>query len=161
MWTWFGVQLHTSTCSGGSWQGYSAVVSEDAVDDASLVWMGSDLWAIYGRRDTDLQWDLWACTPDPTGVAQGPELLGPDQLSLSVQGSNPFSGSVVLMIGAPASTSLRIYDLGGRSVLERTVEPGLFTWDGRSGSGIPVPSGVYFAVAGQGRSTESVRLVRI
>ncbi len=161
MWTSGTSELYCNTSVAGVWQGYYAVVTEDAVDDASLAWSsGGKLWAVYGRRGTDLQWDLWACTPDSTKIAAS-FCSTEGALSVSFAGRNPFSGSVVLNIASPSRVRLNIFDLSGRSVLDREVEPGLFRWSGVSDIGCPVPSGVYFAVVTDGRNTESCRLVRI
>jgi hypothetical protein len=160
MWTCGTSELHYNTYTGGAWQGYCGAVTEDAVDDASLAWLDDKLWAVYGRRDTDLQWDLWACTPDPVGIA-GHSSSTVEQLSVSVTGRNPFSGSVILNISSPFAANLRIYDLSGRTILDRQVESGLFTWTGTSDTGVPVPSGVYFAVVTDGSSMKSCRLVKI
>ena len=152
--------MHYNTYTGGAWQGYCGAVTEDAVDDASLAWLDDELWAVYGRRDTDLQWDLWVCTPDPVEIAE-PSTSTVEQLSVSVTGRNPFRGSVVLSIFSPSAGNLRIYDLSGRTILDRQVESGLFTWTGTSDTGVPVPSGVYFAVVTDGSSMKSCRLVKI
>ena len=160
MWTSGTNELYCNTSVAGVWQGYYVAVTEDAVDDASLAWSGDKLWAVYGRRGTDLQWDLWACTPDPTGVS-GTACSTEDPLSISLAGRNPFNGSVVLSIASPSRARLHIFDLSGRSILDREVESGLFTWSGTSDTGCPVPSGVYFAVVTNGSSSESCRLVRI
>ncbi len=160
MWTFGTSELHYNTYAGGAWQGYYAAVSEDAVDDASLAWSGSKLWAVYGRRDTDLQWDLWACTPDPVGIA-GPSSASVSDLSVYLVGRNPFRGSVVLSITSLSPAKLRIFDLSGRSVLDREVESGLFTWNGTTDYGDPIPSGVYFVIVSNSFSTESCRLIKI
>ncbi|MCK4506206.1 MAG: T9SS type A sorting domain-containing protein, partial [Candidatus Aegiribacteria sp.] len=160
MWTAGGNTLQCNTYSGGSWNGYYSAVSADAIDDGSLAWAGEKLWAVYGRRDTDLQWDLWACTPDPTGIAgsSSPDL---EQFGISVVGRNPFSSSTVLQVSASTNSRLRIYDLIGRTVLETEVESGLFTWNGMSDNGSYVPSGVYFAVIFNSNRTESCKLIKI
>lgn len=160
MWTSGGNTLQCNTYSGGSWNGYYTAVSADAIDDASLSWAGDKLWAVYGRRDTDLQWDLWACTPDPTGIA-GSSFSDIGQLDVSVVGRNPFSGSTVLQVSALANSRLRIYDLNGRTVLDTEIESGLFTWNGTSDNGSHVPSGVYFAVISRSNITASCKLIKI
>ncbi len=160
MWTFGTSELHCNTYTIGGWQGYYTALTEDAVDDASLIWSDTELWAVYGRRDTDLQWDLWACTPDPVGIS-GPPASNLNQLSVSLAGRNPFRGSVVLSITSPSPARLRIFDLSGRSILDREVETGLFTWMGTTDSGDPIPSGVYFVVVSDSFSTESCRLVKI
>ncbi|OPL18039.1 MAG: hypothetical protein AVO35_07730 [Candidatus Aegiribacteria sp. MLS_C] len=159
-WTWDSSQLHTNTFSGGAWQGYYAALSEDALDDASLAFMDGTPWAVYGRRDVDLQWDLWACTPDPLGTG-GSVSESMQDVSLSLAGRNPFSASVTLMVGAESEVSLRIYDMSGRVLLDRSVLPGPFTWDGREDGGPLAPAGVYFAVAADGETTDTCRLVRL
>ena len=160
MWTAGGNTLQCNTYSGGSWNGYYTAVSADAIDDASLAWAGDTLWAVYGRRDTDLQWDLWACTPDPqgTGESESPDI---GQIGISVVGRNPFSSSTVLQITAPTNSRLSIYDLSGRSVLETEVNSSLFTWNGMSDNGSYVPSGMYFAVISNTNRAESCKLIKI
>jgi FlgD Ig-like domain/FG-GAP-like repeat len=65
---------------------------------------------------------------------------------------NPFSSGTSIRFGQPARgpVTLRIYDVAGRRV--RTLEDGELpagqytrTWDGRNDSGVPLPSGTYFA----------------
>jgi hypothetical protein len=160
MWTCGTTALHCNTFTGGSWQGHYSAVEEDAVDDASIAFFGDDVWAAYGRRGIDLQWDLWACTPDPLGISSGPDDVA-QVLSLSMAGSNPFSSSTAFSISAGSDVRLRIYDMSGRSVLDSEASPGLFTWNGLSGTGSPVPSGVYFAVASRGDEIATCRLVKI
>jgi hypothetical protein len=160
MWTFGSSELHYNTCTGGAWQGYYAAVTEDAVDDASLAWSDSRLWAVYGRRGTDLQWDLWACTPDPVGIG-GSSIEPVGELSLSLEGRNPFQGSIVFNINSSAPARLRIFDLCGRSIHDSRVESGLYTWAGTLGSGGEAPSGVYFAVISNGSGMDSCRLVKI
>lgn len=159
MWTWNNTQLHTNTYTGGSWQGYTNAISEDAVDDASLCWTDDKLWAVYGRRESDLQWDLWACTPDPTGIAGSFE--GPQPMDISVSGRNPFSGSVQMEITVRGTGVLNIYDMSGRSIVQSPVESGSFIWDGGSAAGAEAPSGVYFAVLSGEAGMKSCRLVKI
>ncbi|RKZ08389.1 hypothetical protein DRQ25_09220 [Candidatus Fermentibacteria bacterium] len=160
MWTFGTSELRCNVNAGGVWQGYYTALSEDAVDDASLAWSGTEFWAVYGRRDTDLQWDLWACTPDPVGIEPTNPSTG-TQLAVSVAGRNPFWSSVVLSITSPSPASLQIFDLSGRSILEREVESGLFTWNGTSDAGENIPSGVYFVVVSNSFAVESCRLVKI
>ena len=159
MWTCGTDQLHFNSHSGASWQGCFAAVTEEAVDDVSLAWTGGEPWGVYGRRGADLQWDLWACTPDPLGLASGYRQL--QDLSISLEGPSPFRSSTALRIGGGTEVQLRIYDMSGRTVVDTSVMPGLFTWDGRSSGGGAVPSGVYFAVASAGDRTASCRMVRL
>lgn len=160
MWTSGGNTLQCNTYSGGSWNGYYIAVTADAIDDASLAWAGEKLWAVFGRRDTDLQWDLWACTPDLTGIGESssPEI---GQFAISIAGRNPFSSSTVLQVSALSNSRLRIYDLNGRTIMDTEVESGLFTWNGTSDNGVHIPSGVYFAVISNSNMTASCKLIKI
>jgi len=115
---------------------------------------------VYGRRGTDLQWDLWAFTPDPVGIG-GSSFEPAGELSLSLEGRNPFQGSIVFNITSSAPARLRIFDLSGRIVRDDQVGSGLYTWAGTLGSGGEAPSGVYFAVVSSGSGMDSCRLVKI
>lgn len=159
MWTSGTTGLHYNTCVGGIWQGYAAAVTEDAVDDVSLAFLDGEVWGVYGRRHTDLQWDLWACTPDPLGTAGGSQPH--EEFSISVAGTNPFHGSAVLNISGRSDIRLRIYDLSGRTVLDTMVGPGLYTWNGTSRGGNEVPSGAYFAVAVGNGETDTCKLIKL
>jgi hypothetical protein len=70
-------------------------------------------------------------------------------------------------LGEAGRTSVRVYDAAGRAVrtlADRRFSPGadFVVWDGRDGSGLRVPSGVYFYEirAGRGRVCGKVAVVR-
>lgn len=92
-----------------------------------------------------------AIVPDVSGVPidvasddiQGLELIGSN--------SNPFTGMTHIFYAVPAATDTRlsIYNIRGqnvRTLIAARIEAGCHSavWDGRSDSGIPVASGVYF-----------------
>ncbi len=157
MWT-SGSSLYANVWNGSSWSGAQSVVTADAVDDASLSWSGSELWAVYGRRGTDLQWDLWACRPDPAGI----ETAGggiPRPLYVEPAGTNPSMGPVSVEITASGPVDVRVHDLSGRLLgrLEGQ-SSGLL----RLGMLDDSPGGVYFVtVRGEEGERASCRLVRI
>jgi hypothetical protein len=99
-------------------------------------------------------------------VGVGPQ-ASPASLSLRVS-PNPAPGRVALLVGAerPGPVRVSVIDLGGRLV--RRFDDSLSTpgttlvWDGRDGTGRPVPAGVYLiTLDAGGRSISSrVSLVR-
>jgi hypothetical protein len=158
-WAQAGQTIRAAEYDGGWTAPYSAL-SADAVDDASLVTDGSgQLWALYGRRGADLQWDLWAGRPDPAGVA-GPG-SGAATVSLRLLGANPFRSSVALGVAAPGEASLEIYDAAGRLVGDHRVETGVFSWNAAGSGGRTVPAGVYYAVLRAGGSSASLKMVKL
>jgi len=92
-----------------------------------------------------------------TGLASGPASapqLGSVRL---VCRPNPFSGELVVTVeGMAASGSgLEVYDLSGRRVRRLDPDSGEaggrdYLWDGRDGSGQPLPEGVYLIRTGHG-----------
>jgi hypothetical protein len=80
---------------------------------------------------------------DPGALVTGMQLVG--------AGPNPFRGETALRLslGRPGPVSATIYDAGGALVRGLEIGPTvggerLIRWDGRNGSGAPVPSGTYF-----------------
>lgn len=82
---------------------------------------------------------------------------------------NPFTGATTIEVSVPAggaATSLTVHDAAGRLVRrlsEGWWEQGLrrVTWNGRDGSGRPVPSGVYFVRSSVGgRVSPSKAVIR-
>jgi len=147
------------TNTGSGWSPAEVIITASAVDGAALArTAGGKLWAVYGRRGEDLQWDLWASTPDPLGWEEGAS-GSPSQLAVSIIGANPFTAAASLDVTAPEGGLLRIYDLAGRVLLEQRVESGSFTWN--SASGAVAQPGLYFVVLGDGTSTVSCRLVKL
>ncbi len=159
-WVANGNSLHINTYSGTSWSGIIPAVSADAIDDVSLAYAGDGkLWAVYGRRDTDLQWDLWAATGNPTGVEEGSgDVCGP---GLSIAGSNPFQSSIALEINVSGDASLEVFDLSGRVVRKETVTSGVFLWNGTDQSDRFLPAGVYILRLSDGVNSFGCRVVKV
>ena len=158
-WAQGGQTIRAAEYAAG-WSAPYSALSGDAVDDASLVaGPAGELWALYGRRGEDLQWDLWAGTPDPSGVAEA-EGGDPVPVSLSLAGPNPFTGSVALAVGAPGRARLDVFDVSGRRVASHQVESGVFNWNAMV-AGRPAPSGVYFARLEYQGHCSSVRMVKL
>jgi len=93
----------------------------------------------------------------------------PDQFALEHNYPNPFSGQTTIRYALPekANVELVIYDVLGREVRRLVDESNRagqheVTWDGRSASGQPLASGVYFyrLKAADFVETKSVHLVR-
>ena len=159
-WTQAGQTVRAAEYDGGWGSPYSAL-SADAVDDASLVADGSgELWALYGRRGADLQWDLWAGRPDPAGVA-GPGSGTIPPVSLRLMGDNPFRSSVAMAVRTPGEATLEIYDAAGRLVCSSVVESGPFNWTAVGSNGRTVPAGVYYARLRADGSSASLKMVKL
>ena len=164
-WTADGSSVRYSVWEGSSWSAIQTAVSGEAIDRASLALGGEgEPWALFGLRGADLQWDLWAARPDPTGLEPEGEGGAPGApLSIALAGPNPSRASTAFLIEAPGPVELRIVDISGRVLLSDSAEPGIWTWSGVTSSGEPVPRGVYFAIIRSGLVTEpaSCRLVRL
>src|SRR4030095_9869201 len=75
----------------------------------------------------------------------------PSPFSLETNRPNPFDRNTRIRFSLPAAGAhkLVVYDVNGRRVRvlsegARAAGIGEVEWDGRDGSGAPVPSGVYF-----------------
>ncbi len=92
--------------------------------------------------------------------------VAPSTRALAVIASpNPSRGSVHIQLDSgdhPGPARLRVFDAAGRMVRQFADLPSgrrEFTWDGRDGSGTPVPSGSYFLLARSGARTARARLL--
>lgn len=94
----------------------------------------------------------------------------PQSPSVEFTGSvkpNPFSTSIQFQWFQAQSgrVALSIDDLSGRNVLRRVINSGIgwqsFDWDGRSGSGQSLPSGIYFLRLNLGSRFWTSRIVRL
>jgi hypothetical protein len=95
--------------------------------------------------------------------------LAPEQLALKPNYPNPFHAQTTLSYALPEAQTVRltVYDLLGREVAvlvdgEQPAGRHRLTWDGRSRSGAPVASGVYFTrlEAGGEQLTQKLVIVR-
>ena len=103
-----------------------------------------------------------------SGVAEAWPGFGPEEITLNVW-PNPCSGRACVSMDPSSGCEhvvLGIYDLGGR--LLKRLHSGAaargridFLWDGLTGSGRPVPEGVYFLRVETAGRHESERLVLI
>ncbi len=105
--------------------------------------------------------DVWAApvTAVAPAAADGPRLSGPRP--------NPSSGETTAELSLPGRAFLdaAIYDAGGRRVRELLQGAGAGTvrlvWDGREGSGVLAPAGVYFLRVRLGARTLERRVIRV
>jgi murein DD-endopeptidase MepM/ murein hydrolase activator NlpD len=108
---------------------------------------------------------------DVVGVGPTPGAPGSAGLALEQNAPNPFMPSTAIRFSVPAraAVSLAVYDTAGRLVrrlLDATVDPRpeghTVVWDGRTNSGAPVASGVYFyrLESGKAQITRKMLVVR-
>jgi aminopeptidase N len=98
-----------------------------------------------------------------------PRSILPEAFTLSQNSPNPFNPGTRIVYTLPRRSKVRliVYSVLGEEVVvlrEGLEDAGLhsITWDGRSGSGVPMPSGVYFysMSAGTYTSTKKMLLLR-
>lgn len=150
--------------TGSGWTTPETAISASAIDDISMAFDGSGtLRAVYGRRDADYEWDLWAATPVPGGISTEPvsESTGMSGLRITVEGPNPFFNAVSLMIDSSEKVDIRIFNSAGRLIHENTISPGLYTWNGLGSEGNPIPAGVYFVQVTGGERTANCRMIKL
>ena len=140
--------------NGTSWSGVYSAASSSAVDDGKIACIPSgERWLVYGARGDDLQWDLRASTPDPSGINEGNEDLA---FSITNGGSNPVQSMAVFSIDSPGEALLSIYDMTGRTIHTSSVLAGDYRWN-CSGQ----PSGIYMVRLTSGSSTCDMKLVLV
>lgn len=102
----------------------------------------------------------------PAAVGDPSALAG--DLRLAAAGPNPFRGSTALALeGSRAgAVSATVHDVGGSLV--RILDPGpaqaggqVIRWDGRNGSGTPVPAGTYFVRVATADGQEASRRLTV
>jgi len=103
----------------------------------------------------------------PQVVAAGPTRGGAG-LRLDPPRPNPFEAGTTLAFTLPrlGRVRLTIVDSGGRRVATlvdevRFAGPHVAVWQGRAGTGHPVPTGLYFAVLEHEGRTQTVRMARL
>ena len=118
-------------------------------------------------------WDIHENQSAPSNeamvdVATGVEDRVPafNKLTLLPNTPNPFGVSTEIRFGLPQPSGVlfEVYDIAGRRVYERRLdkmEAGLrtMTFDGRNGSGLRIPSGVYFYRITAAGATQTRKLV--
>ncbi len=140
--------------NGSSWSGVYTAATASAIDDGKIACSYSgELWLVYGARGDDLQWDLRASTPDPTGVEGSEESV---ILSVINTGSNPVQSLAVFAIVTPGESILTIHDMTGRIIHSDTVETGNYTWNCNE-----ISSGIYMVRVSNGNMVNDLKLVLI
>lgn len=102
-------------------------------------------------------------------TAETPALArAPEQAELAQNYPNPFNSSTLLLYQLPEGglMDLAVYDLRGRRVrtLANGVKPAGYyeaVWDGRSDAGIPLPSGLFWAVMRAGGYHQQVKMTLV
>lgn len=135
---------------------------------------------VAAHLDAELSWvkhlvlrgayklDDLALSQPGTGVADDPKPTNQAPRCFSLYGNhpNPFNGETVLsyFLSKERFAELSIYNVAGQRVstlVKSKQPPGLhtLTWTGRSDSGEPVASGIYFAVLRVGDKLETTKMV--
>jgi hypothetical protein len=152
--------INVNYCLAGIWSGVQPAVTADAVDDVSLAFAGDDrLWAVYGRRDTDLQWDLWVATTTAQGSGEGQSSTV--QPGIRLAGGNPFTTAIAVKIEVADEGILEIFDLSGRMIKCQHIESGIHIWEGTDQHGQNVPSGIYLLRLTDGVNAYICRVVKL
>jgi len=112
------------------------------VDEDSRLIAGSEVW--YRLVAVATNGSRQVLAPFSVSIpAAGPQAAAP-AVRLAVF-PNPFGGEAQLAVAGGKGGVVRIRDASGRNVRTLPVAvDGLLTWDGRSESGAPVASGIYF-----------------
>ncbi len=140
--------------NGTSWSGVYSAASSDAVDDGKIGYVSTgERWLVYGARGDDLQWDLRASTPDPSGINESNENLA---FSVTNGGANPARSIAVFSVTSPGEALLSIYDMTGRTIHTNRVLSGDYRWNC-----IDQPSGIYMVRLTSGTSTSDMKLVLV
>lgn len=145
-------RLHTS----GGWGPVITGADCPAVESVALAFRNAEsLLALYGARDENLHWDIWAASTDPSGLeeedAQGAVSIRPS--------SNPAHGACTFTVSAAGPVEIDVFDLCGRLVRRlEAADPGAVEWNGRSDGGEPVPAGAYIVRASCGSASAVCRL---
>ncbi len=121
------------------------LVDESRARSADLRFTGS--YAFTPSTDVS-KFTVLVGTPD--AVSKELASVLPTEFALGANYPNPFNPSTTIPVAVPTASriALRVYNILGqeiRTVFEGAVEGGryAFTWDGRSGAGNPVATGVY------------------
>ncbi len=131
-----------------------------------------DAWdfADRARKGTQLAWNTRKFAPFPSGLYTGVPESRATRPFLGPARPNPFQHRTTVTLaaaGAQGPVRVEVYDMLGRRV--RTIDvpnasgarPAEIAWDGRDGSGLPLPAGAYFLrVEGMGRG-EAIRVVKL
>jgi hypothetical protein len=151
-------QLWFTSDGGQSW----ALVSGD-MTERSFQWSVPAIPTNAGRLELvamDEQGPVGSWISEEFDIISSPsdvadEVALPKEYGLAIRGPNPSPGSGTrfeLAIPTRSPVTVRVYDVRGalvRELLQRTLGPGRHgvQWDGRSASGRPVGSGVYYIQA--------------
>ena len=123
----------------------------DLDGDQDLIFVGGASTCCY--RNTTL---TQGCT--------GETACGISDLTFSVS-PNPFSSSVAIEVSGNHSVgaSIQIFDVSGRLIteLEPVSSEGVYLWDGKSSSGVEVPSGIYAVKCCSGNAVSSSMVLKL
>jgi len=132
---------------GITWTGdYRLTDNLYASSEPWLSFDNSKVHVIWREEDVNHNPDLFykRFTPGGTSIT-GSQIPLRNYINLSVY-PNPFNSSLSILVVAPESGSIQIYDILGREVCELGYDKGLnvINWQARNDDGAPLTSGVYF-----------------
>jgi len=114
----------------------------------------------------DMRLEFWLRTYHTPVSTRSEPAIQPETFGIVKAYPNPFNGSVAMELNLPqvsAVAQLQIYNLRGEIQLVTDIPAGAqdWTWHGMSGSGQPLPSGVYLArLYADGRATgQAIKLL--
>ncbi len=121
-----------------------------------------------GTDATDMATVTITVQPDPAGVDSEAAAI-PKEFAFLAPRPNPSQGAVELSVALPEAAGIRadVFDATGRAVArldaDQVFAPGIqrLSWDGRSESGAPAASGVYFVRVSSGPHTAVRKLIRV
>jgi len=155
--------VYSSTDSGESWASLN-----DGLDTLRVLRLAQNPIAPDTIFAATAGMGLYLMDLSPTAIEAEPgSSFLPRTMALGQNYPNPFNPMTTISVrvdehtenpGGIEKVTLRIYDLRGRLVktlAEGYLPPGeyRFTWDGKTGNGLRVSSGTYFAVLEKGKET--------
>lgn len=102
--------------------------------------------------------------PGTTAIRRG-SLFNPGAAGMRISKSrfSPSAGPLVFTLPGRNPFTVRIFDAKSREVWNASTDGSRIEWDGRSGSGQPIPPGRYFVsgeAAGKGIRPASIQIIR-
>ena len=160
----------SSEGSGSQYHGLPIGIASSSTD-YGLVVTDFPLFFMDGGDAAVLAGEVMDLFNEPVGVEDEEIASFPRTHALSQNFPNPFNPTTTISFAIPekssAHTTLSVFDVRGRLVkvlVDDELEPGDYrvTWNGKSESGVPVASGIYFyrIDAGEFNSTRKMTIIK-